>query len=464
MPAQKWADITHKDGGYGVAVFSDSRQGWDKPDSSALRLTLIHTPLNNYRHECSQHVMDMGLNRYSFAIKGHWGRAENMTAYADEFCQPMHTFITEKHSGEWGREYSFARLSNDKVRITALKKAQNSDGIILRVAECSGAEQKGVEASFSLPAEKAFEIRGDEQNPRSVDVTDGRLIFDMGRNQIRSFEIVFAKKETKQKSISIPLKFNAVGITSDKNRSASTLKGGVSIPREITPESFIFSGIEYEFSAEDKNCLVCDGGEITLDGEYKALHLLMASLGGDKSVSICGAKVTVPDCAEALGLWDLMMLRETGYIKPVPQAITLSHTHSPEGNLTAKQFYLFSVKIPLDGKKSVTLPRDEDIVIFSASAVKEDTLFEKGGAHFDELSKRKFDYEFSDYALKHMKPNAVERVLDKFLDRNFVLNMRTGGFYNKYSLSDLYFIFRTARDRVMHKKDAKKVVESRNKK
>jgi len=464
VPAQKWADITDKGGEYGVSVFSDSRQGWDKPHLSTLRLTLIHTPMNNYRHECSQHVMDMGLNRYSFAIKGHSGSPENMTACADEFCQPMHTFITEKNAGTRGREYSFANLNNDKARITALKKAQNSDGIILRVAECSGIEQKGVEASFSLPVEKAFEIRGDEQAPRPVEVTDGKLVFDMGHNQIRSFALVFFKKETDKKSVSIPLNFNAVGITSDKNRRASTLKGGVSLPREITPKKFIFSGVEYEFSADEKNCLVCDGGEITLDGEYKILHLLVASLGGDKSVNIGGADVTVPDCFEAQGLWDLMMLGETGYIKPLPQAITLSHTHSPEGNLTAKQFYLFSVKIPLDGRKSVTLPRDENIVIFSASAVKEDTLFEKGGAHFDELSKREFDYEFSDYALKHMKPNALERVLDKFLDRNFVLNMRTGEFYNKYSLSDLYFIFRTARDRLFHKKDAQRVIESRNKK
>ena len=465
VPAQKWADITDKEGEYGVTVFSDSRQGWDKPDNSTLRLTLVHTPMNNYRHECSQHVMDMGLNRYSFAICSHSGDAGNMTAYADEFCQPMHTFITEKHSGILGKEYSFVRLGNDKVRITAVKKAQNSDGIILRVAECSGSGQKGVEAFFSLPIEEAFEVRGDEQRLRSLELTHGRLIFDMGHNQIRSFELVFAKKETKQKSVSIPLNFNAVGITTDKNRSASTLKGGVSIPREITPEGFAFSGIEYEFSKDEgKNCLVCDGGEIALDGEYKALHLLMASLGGDKSVSIGGKEVTVPDCAEALGLWDLMMLRETGYVKPVPQAITLSHTHCPEGNLTAKQFYLFSVKIPVEGKKAVALPDDKDIVIFSASAVKEDTLFEKGGAHFDELSKRKFDYEFSDYAKKHMQRNLFERVLDKIVDRNLVINMVTGEFYNKYSLSDLYFIFRTARDRLMHKKDMKRVIESRNKK
>ena len=463
VPTQKWADITDESGNFGVSVFSDSRTGWDKPDDSTLRLTLIHTPMANYRWECSQHVMDMGINRYSFAVMGHSGNPDGITAYADEFCQPMHTFIADKHEGALGKDYSFVRLNNDKVRILALKKAQESDKIILRVAECSGSDINGVEAAFSNPVCKAYEIRGDETELREIPVVDGKIRFDIKHNGLRSFALVFDKTAVKSDAEIISLKHNAVGITSDKNRNASTLKGGISVPREILPEKLLFSGIEYAFSDQKTNCLICDGGEIDIGSGFRSVHLLLTSLSGDKTVMFNGSfAVNVPDCFEALGHWDLMRAKETGYIKPVPQAFAATHTHGKNANLTAKQFYIFHAEIPLDGKTKITLPDDEDIVIFAATAVKTDRPFIKGDAHFDALSKRNFDYEFSDFAIKHMNPNKAERILDKFIDRNVAINIITGEFYNKYSFSDLYFIFHQAIDRpILNKKNAKKLIESR---
>lgn len=462
VPAQKWADITDESGEFGVSVFSDSRVGWDKPDNSTLRLTLIHTPMTNYRWECSQHVMDMGINRYSFAIKGHSGNPDDITSCSDEFCQPMHTFITEKHEGSLGREYSFVRLNNDKVRILAVKKAQESDKIILRAAECSGSDINGVEAVFSNPITEAYEVRGDEAELFKIPVADGKIRFDIKRNGIKSFAIVFDRPKTESVGENIPLNYNAVGITSDESRPKSTLKNGISLPREILPEKLVFSGVEYTFSDEEKNCLICDGGEIDIGNGFESVHLLLTSLNGDKTVLFNrSAEVCIPDCFEAVGHWDLMRTKETGYIKPVPQAFAATHTHSKNGNLVAKQFYIFHAEIPLDGQTKITLPDDEDIVIFAATAVKGKTLFIKGDRHFDTLVKRKFDYDFSDYAIKHMNPNKTENILDKFLDRTYTVNVKAGEFYNKYALNELYFILRQLSDKISHKKNAQKLIESR---
>ena len=46
VPAHQWAEITDKDGSYGVAVMNDSKHGWDKPADNTIRLTLLHTPYN----------------------------------------------------------------------------------------------------------------------------------------------------------------------------------------------------------------------------------------------------------------------------------------------------------------------------------------------------------------------------------------------------------------------------------
>ena len=466
VPAQKWADITDKSEKFGVSVFSDSRVGWDKPDSSTLRLTLVHTPMANYRHECSQHVMDMGLNRYSFAVAGHSGNPGTVTAHADAFCQPMHTFITEKHQGTLGKDYSFVKLNNDAVRITAVKKAQESDEIILRVAECSGVDQIGVEAEFSELISEAYEIRGDESVIGKTEVTDGKLRFDIGHNSIRSFALKFKKeKNTIDCGDAVALNYNATGITDDSNRHKSTLTKGISIPREILPEKLLFAGVEYSFSDEEKNCVVCDGGEIDIGKGYESVRLLVASLNGDKKVTFeCGnkiAEVTVPDCFEALGQWDLMMLKETGYIKSVPQALTLSHTHEKNQNMTAKQFCIFCMEIPLEGETKIKLPVDDETVIFAATAVKKKSVFSKGNAHFDTLERREFDYEFSDYAVKHMNRNKIEKILDKFIDRTYSISVKIGDFHNKYAFDELYYILRNLSDRAKHKKKAEGIINSR---
>lgn len=459
VPAQKWADITDKNGSFGVSVFSDSRTGWDKPDASTLRLTAVHTPMTNYRWECSQHVMDMGINRFSFAVTGHEGNPD-VTAYADEFCQPMHTFITEKHGGTLGREYSFVRVNNGSVRVTAVKKAQESDEIIIRFAECSGKEQKDVKAVFSKPVSEIYEVSGDETVIGKYD-TDGSLCFDIGHNGLRSFAVSFMKEKTEKCSKSVSLDCNAVGITRDSERCKSTLRGGISIPREITPEKLNYAGVEYEFSAGEKNCTVCKGGKISVGEGCETLHLLLTSLGGDKTVSFGKEKITVPDCFEHLGGWDLMMLGETGYIKPYYQALTLSHTHSKEGNITAKQFYIFHAEIPLCGQTEIALPDDEDIVIFSAAASKNSTVFVKGSSHYDELEKREFDYEFSDYAKKRMAPNRAEKFLDKFIDRTFSVDAKVGEFYNKYAFNELYYILRSLCDRITYKKKVEELKRRR---
>ncbi len=466
VPAQKWADITDADNSFGVSVFSDSRSGWDKPDKSTLRLTLVHTPMASYRWECSQHIMDMGINRYSYALMGHSGHPENVTTFADAFCQPMHTFITEKHSGKLGREYSFVRVNNDKVRISALKKAQDSDKIILRVAECSGNDQKNVEISFDKKIIDSVLIRGDEVVISPFELSDGKLVFDIGHNEIKSFALTFENTANfTASSIPLTLKHNANGITTDCNRHTSTLPGGYSIPREMLPDTYVFAGVEYKFSDGDLNCTVCDSQKITVPKGYNTVHLLLASLNGDKHPEFrCGSRSTVayiPDCFEALGHWDLMLPKQTGYIKEKPQALTVSHTHSKKGNLTAKQFYIFDAAISLNGETEIILPKDDNLVLFAASANNEPYLFETADDHFDKLAKRKFDYTFSAYAEKRMKPALAERVLDKLISRKTVIKVKTGEFYNEVALSELYYIIRKTLDGISYKKKAQKLIDSR---
>ncbi len=466
VPAQKWADITDENGEFGITVFSDSRVGWDKPDESTLRLTLMHTPMINYRWECSQHIMDMGLNRYSFGIMGHSGDCRDVTAEADCFNQPMHTFICDKHSGKADKDFSFVKLNCDSARISAIKKAQNSDMIVFRVTECSGFDQNDVSAEFSLPVRRIFEINGDETVINEYPLNDGKLQFSIGHNSIRSFAIEFAQEAVdRSSSEKISLSFNSTGITNDSNTCTSTLKNSISVPSELIPDNLIFSGTSFEFSQDKLNCLVCDGSKISIPAGYDTIHLLCTSLGGDKLVSFKAGENEflrlIPDCSEELGYWDMMQQKKTGYIKKIPQAVTFSHQHCRDGNVTAKQFYLFDVELAVGGCSELTLPTDKDIVVFAASASNNSSSLYKASEHFDSLEKRDFDYTFSDYAVKQMEPNRLEKILDKFIDRKFGINFKIDDFYNKYAFNELYYILRSLNTKLHYKKLTEKLLSSR---
>ena len=150
--------------------------------------------------------------------------------------------------------------------------------------------------------------------------------------------------------------------------------------------------------------------------------------------------MTVQDCFERVGAWDLVGLGETGWIKRNPQAWTIPHTHSAEGDMIAKQFYLFHAAIQTHGAQSIILPDDPDVLVFAATGVQAAPQVVPADAHFDRLEKRPFDYEFSAYAQKMMKPKWFERIMDKFTDRTKPMEIKVGSMYMIEAKADLYWM------------------------
>ena len=58
-----------------------------------------------------------------------------------------------------------------------------------------------------------------------------------------------------------------------------------------------------------------------------------------------------------------------------------------------------------------------------------------------------------------MNPTRIERVLDKFIDRTFTFDLRTGEFCNKYAVAEVYFIIRNTLDKISYKQHVKKFLK-----
>lgn len=431
VPAQRWAGITDSENPFGVAIFSDSRCGWDKPDAQTLRLTCMHTPLSAYRWECSQHLLDFGLNRYAFGIYGFEDK-ESVQDQADCFCQPLHSFVLNKHEGSLGSRFSFANINTDAVRFSCIKKAHREDCIAVRLIENTGKNADNVTLSFCIPVLSATEADGCEKHKGSLPVTDGKLLLSFKPFEVKTILVQLQESEkTIPATTEYPvLPFNITAFTGNKERANSVLDDCFSIPKEITPDAIHHANKVFPIQKDDLSAVVCDGQAIDLPAHCEHVTLLACSFHRDREAVFKADdneyNCTVCDCFEAVGAWDLLSLGETGYIKTQPLAFTATHIHAADEDIIGKQFYLFAVTIPVNGAATLTLPKDENILVFSAATDADQNICIPADAHFDRLAKREFTYLLSDTAVKKTQPNAIEGKLKDAYKREKVFYANLG--------------------------------------
>ena len=414
VPAQKWADITDVSGANGVSVFSDCKYGWMKKDDRTLRLTIAHSPKNWYRHDSVQGMLEFGLNRYSYAIYSHSGDYTNGTQLCARFFnQPVTAFITDKHSGKLGSEYSFGTISNPDVIIRAIKKAEDSDEIIVRVNE--GAYKSAADVTLTLGNKilSAREVNGFEDEIGPAQVVDGKLVFNVSPYEVKTFALTLEKENIAEVSQQAPveLPFNIDIVTFNHNRNQAAIPTiNVSLPGEIFPKEIECGGINFKTGdiwGEGNNALVCSGQEIPVYG--KKFYFIGASLYGDRpyEFKVGNRNVVVPvqSINDRIGRWDLYDLQETALIKTDKLAWECTHTHSPQGDNAAAQLFFFMYEIPLGDADSVILPNDNGLIILAATQSRDGSFVKLNSPLYDRADGRPFDYKMSAKEKKAYKRN-----------------------------------------------------------
>ncbi len=379
MPAQKWADITDKSGEFGVSVISECKYGWDKWKDNTLRMTVLHTPKRNYRIDSMQSMMDLGLNRYSYAIYSHKNKVGADTQLeARKFIQPMAAFVFEKHQGRLGSEYSFGNVSTNDVIIRAIKKSHNSNEIVVRLNEGANKAVESFTLTLGEGVESARELWASEEYKGEAVVENGCLVTSFKPYEIKTFALTLKKTKIKaEKSVCKPisLDYNCKMI-SQKGESSEELNN---IPRNIIPGKITVGGVDYTVSqSNDKNALICKEQEIAVNGADKIKLLCTGTMNSDlfADFMVDGKAVSeeINSCEEAFARWDLYDFGETAYIKKGHLGFEATHSLDNNGNvLWAKGLYLWVVTLDTRGADKVTLPYNPDIVIIAATAVKDDT-------------------------------------------------------------------------------------------
>ncbi|MFR5875334.1 MAG: glycoside hydrolase family 38 C-terminal domain-containing protein [Eubacterium sp.] len=356
VPAQKWADITDKSGEFGVSIISECKHGWDKYNDNTLRLTAIHTPKRNYRIDSMQSMMDLGLNKYAYAIYSHKGEVGADTQLqARLFTMPMAACVFDKHKGELGTSYSFGNVSTNDVIIRAIKKAHHSDSdeIIVRLNEGTNKEIKNFAFTLGDGIETARELWASEEYRGKATVKDGKLVCDFKPYEVKTFGITLKTPKvngTKPVCTPVELKYN-------DNIDY--------IPANLRKDTITACGVEFKIG---NGALACDGQEIKVADGNK-LKLLCASFENEKATFIVNGKEvvkTVNNGSESFARWDLYDFGETAYIKKGHLGYEFTHTLDSDGKIQFAKGLYFWV-ITLDG--STVLPKDENIVVLAATEV-----------------------------------------------------------------------------------------------
>ncbi|HUB31352.1 MAG TPA: glycoside hydrolase family 38 C-terminal domain-containing protein [Terracidiphilus sp.] len=142
VPAQYWADLG--DGKHGLSLINDSKFGYDAV-GNLLRLTLLRSPT------WPDPEADRGHHDFHYALYPHSGTWKDaMTVRRGwEYNYPLQAVVTTAHAGSLPAEHSFASVEPENVVLTAVKKAEDAKGLILRCYEWAG---KDGTVEFHVPA------------------------------------------------------------------------------------------------------------------------------------------------------------------------------------------------------------------------------------------------------------------------------------------------------------------------
>ena len=143
-PAQKWVDLSAGD--YGVSLLNNARYAHDVKGHT-VRMSILRsptTPANN---------TDEGAHSLGYSLYAHgrpWQEAGVMQqGYG--FNVPLRAFQAEAHAGALPPENSFFSVQpDDGVYLEAVKKAYDSDRLVLRLCEFRG---KKTTVKIALPSE-----------------------------------------------------------------------------------------------------------------------------------------------------------------------------------------------------------------------------------------------------------------------------------------------------------------------
>jgi alpha-mannosidase len=184
VPAQRWADIS--DATHGFSLLNDCKYGYDAK-GNVLRLSLLRSP------EWPDPHADEGPHDFTYSLYPHGGtwREAQTIRRGYELNDKLISMQTERHQGSLPAEHSFVQIGPDNVVLTAFKKAEDENSLILRFYEWEGRES---DVTLQLPgrAQSAEETDLMERPIGNLSMHAGAVTVRTKPYEIKTIKVRFA--------------------------------------------------------------------------------------------------------------------------------------------------------------------------------------------------------------------------------------------------------------------------------
>ncbi|HWH06669.1 MAG TPA: glycoside hydrolase family 38 C-terminal domain-containing protein, partial [Gaiellaceae bacterium] len=142
-PGQSWVDVSGE--GRGLAVLNDAKYGYDVQRGD-IGISAVRSPVWAWHdpRELEEggdfEYMDQGRQTFLVRLVPHAGdwREAGVVRLAAELNQPPFALIETFHDGPLPQRRSFAEDGGGSVVVTALKEAEDGNGVIVRALETAG--------------------------------------------------------------------------------------------------------------------------------------------------------------------------------------------------------------------------------------------------------------------------------------------------------------------------------------
>ena len=177
----KWADMS--DNGCGLAVLSDCKYGWTAKDGH-LMPTLLRAANGHHSEQ------DIGEHRFTYSIYPHAGTAAQSDVVREGYSLnvPLRA-VQATGKGNLTDTYGFVCADKDNVIIETMKKAEDSDALLVRLYECWN-RRTDINLTFGGKIRRVFECDLMEEHDVPLTFSGTSLPLNLKPFEIRTLKVI----------------------------------------------------------------------------------------------------------------------------------------------------------------------------------------------------------------------------------------------------------------------------------
>jgi alpha-mannosidase len=197
FPAQNWFD--YGDGHHGIALLNIGIPGSNVADGTLLSSLMRSARINAYSYSggyepgvSSDLGLELGQERtFYYALLPHAGTWQQAGVFRAglEFSHPLIARPLSQHAGSLPNKFNFLEVTPADVVLSAVKPAEDGEGVIVRVYEAAGQPASDARIHFTSEVLSSAEVNLTEQPLAKEAVEANSISFNLHPFEIKTFKV-----------------------------------------------------------------------------------------------------------------------------------------------------------------------------------------------------------------------------------------------------------------------------------